>query len=35
VAFAVVMENAGYGARSAAPIAGELVTAARELGLVR
>jgi cell division protein FtsW (lipid II flippase) len=35
VAFAVVVENAGYGARSAAPIAGELVTAARELGLVK
>jgi hypothetical protein len=29
------VENAGYGARSAAPIAGELVTAARELGLVK
>jgi len=35
VAFAVVVENAGYGARSAAPIAGELVTAARDLGLVK
>ena len=30
-----IVENAGYGARSAAPIAGELVTAARELGLVK
>ena len=35
VAFAVIVENAGYGARSAAPIAGELATAARELGLVK
>ena len=35
IAFAVIVENAGYGARSAAPIAGELVTAARELGLVK
>jgi peptidoglycan glycosyltransferase len=35
IAFAVIVENAGYGARSAAPIAGELVTAARELGLVQ
>jgi peptidoglycan glycosyltransferase len=35
VAVAVIVENAGYGARSAAPIAGEVVTAARELGLVK
>jgi cell division protein FtsI/penicillin-binding protein 2 len=35
VAFAVVVENAGYGARSAAPIAGELVSAVRELGLIQ
>jgi cell division protein FtsW (lipid II flippase)/cell division protein FtsI/penicillin-binding protein 2 len=34
IAFAVIVENAGYGARAAAPIAGELVTAARDLGLV-
>jgi penicillin-binding protein A len=34
IAFAVIVENAGYGARTAAPIAGELVTAARDLGLV-
>lgn len=34
VAFAVIVENAGYGARSAAPVAGDIVTAARELGLV-
>ena len=32
---AVVIENAGYGCRTAAPIAGEIVTAARELGLFR
>jgi peptidoglycan glycosyltransferase len=35
IAFAVVVENAGYGGRAAAPIAGEVVTAARELGLFR
>ena len=34
IALAVIVENAGYGARSAAPIAGELVTAARDLRLV-
>ena len=33
IAFAVLIENAGYGSRAAAPIAGEIVTAARELGL--
>ena len=33
IAFAVILENAGYGARAAAPLAGDLVTAARELGL--
>ena len=33
VAFAVLIENAGYGARTAAPVAGEIVDAARELGL--
>jgi peptidoglycan glycosyltransferase len=33
IAFAVIIENAGYGARAAAPLAGELVSAARELGL--
>lgn len=32
IAFAVIIENAGYGARAAAPVAGELVTAAREAG---
>jgi cell division protein FtsW (lipid II flippase) len=35
IAFAVLVENAGYGARTAAPIAGDLVTAARELGLLQ
>jgi cell division protein FtsW (lipid II flippase)/cell division protein FtsI/penicillin-binding protein 2 len=35
IAFAVIVENAGYGARAAAPIAGEIVTAARELGLLK
>ncbi|HET9265481.1 MAG TPA: FtsW/RodA/SpoVE family cell cycle protein [Vicinamibacterales bacterium] len=33
IAFAVLVENAGYGGRAAAPIAGEVVNAARELGL--
>jgi peptidoglycan glycosyltransferase len=35
IAFAVIVENAGYGGRAAAPIAGEIVTAARELGLIK
>jgi cell division protein FtsW (lipid II flippase) len=35
IAFAVIVENAGYGSRSAAPIAGELVNAARDVGLVK
>jgi cell division protein FtsW (lipid II flippase) len=35
IAFAVIVENAGYGSRAAAPVAGDLVTAARELGLIR
>jgi len=35
IGFAVIVENAGYGGRSAAPVAGELVTAARDLGLVQ
>lgn len=34
IAFAVVVENAGYGGRAAAPIAGAIVTAAAELGLI-
>jgi peptidoglycan glycosyltransferase len=35
IAFAVLVENAGYGARAAAPVAGELVIAARDLGLIK
>jgi cell division protein FtsI/penicillin-binding protein 2 len=35
VAFAVVLENAGYGGTSAAAAAGEIVTAAASIGLVR
>jgi peptidoglycan glycosyltransferase len=35
IAFAVIVENAGYGAKSAAPIAGDIVTAARELNLIK
>jgi cell division protein FtsW (lipid II flippase) len=35
IAFAVLVENAGYGGRAAAPIAGEIVTAARDLGLIQ
>ncbi len=34
IAFAVLVENGQYGGRTAAPISGELVTAARELGLL-
>jgi cell division protein FtsW (lipid II flippase)/cell division protein FtsI/penicillin-binding protein 2 len=35
IAFAVLVENAGYGGRAAAPVAGELVTAARDYGLIK
>jgi hypothetical protein len=35
IAFAVIIENAGYGGRAAAPVAGEIVTAAAAAGLVR
>ena len=35
IAFAVLIEHAGYGARAAAPVAGEIVTAARDVGLIR
>jgi len=35
VAFAVIIENAGYGGRAAAPAAGEIVTAAALSGLVK
>jgi cell division protein FtsI/penicillin-binding protein 2 len=35
IAFAVVIENAGYGGGSAAPAAGEIVDAASRAGLLR
>ncbi len=35
VAFAVIIENAGYGSLAAAPVAGEIVSAAAAAGLVR
>jgi cell division protein FtsW (lipid II flippase) len=35
IAFAVIVENGGYGASVAVPIAGEVVAAARSLGLVK
>jgi peptidoglycan glycosyltransferase len=35
VAVAVILENAGYGGTAAAPVAGEIVSAAAALGLVR
>src|SRR5262249_42624742 len=35
IAFAVIIENAGYGARSAAPAAGEIVHAAALAGLMK
>lgn len=35
IAFAVLVENAGYGARAAAPVAAELVTAAKDFGLIK
>ena len=35
IAFAIILENAGYGGRAAAPVAGEIVTAAAAAGLVR
>ena len=34
IAFSIVVEHAGYGGRIAAPIAGEIVNAAREIGLL-
>jgi cell division protein FtsI/penicillin-binding protein 2 len=34
IAFAVIIENAGYGGLAAAPVAGEVVTAAASLGLI-
>jgi cell division protein FtsW (lipid II flippase)/cell division protein FtsI/penicillin-binding protein 2 len=35
IAFATVIENAGYGAQYAAPVAGEIVTAAQSFGLLK
>jgi peptidoglycan glycosyltransferase len=35
IAVAVIIENAGYGATAAAPAAGEIISAAAALGLVR
>jgi peptidoglycan glycosyltransferase len=35
IAFAVIIENAGYGGKAAAPVAGEIVTAAAGLGLIQ
>jgi cell division protein FtsW (lipid II flippase) len=35
IAFAIIIENAGYGAASAAPAAGEIVTAAAAAGLIK
>jgi cell division protein FtsI/penicillin-binding protein 2 len=35
IAFAVLIENAGYGGRSAAPAAGEIVDAASRAGLLK
>jgi cell division protein FtsW (lipid II flippase) len=35
IAFAIIIENAGYGGASAAPVAGEIVTAAALSGLVQ
>lgn len=35
VAFAVIVEHAGYGARAAAPVAGDIVSAARASGLMQ
>jgi cell division protein FtsW (lipid II flippase) len=34
IAFAVIVENAGYGGRVAAPLAGDVVTAARAAGVI-
>ena len=35
IAFAVIVENAGYGGRVAAPLAGEIVSAAQARGLLK
>jgi cell division protein FtsI/penicillin-binding protein 2 len=34
IAFAVLIENGQYGGTTAAPVAGEIVAAARQLGLI-
>jgi cell division protein FtsI/penicillin-binding protein 2 len=34
IAFAIVIEHAGYGGRTATPVAGEIVTAAGVSGLL-
>jgi cell division protein FtsW (lipid II flippase) len=35
IAFAIILEHAGYGGASAAPVAGEIVTAASQAGFVK
>jgi peptidoglycan glycosyltransferase len=35
IAFCVLVENGQYGGSTAAPLAGEIVTAARDLGIIR
>lgn len=35
IAFAVIVEHAGYGGRAAAPLAGDVVTAARATGVIK
>ena len=35
IAFAVILENAGYGGRVAAPLAGDIVAAAEAAGLLK
>ena len=35
IAFAVILENAGYGGATAAAVVGHVVTAAEALGLVK
>ena len=35
IAFAIIIEHAGYGGASAAPVAGEIVTAASQAGLIK
>ena len=34
IAVAVIVENGGYGARAAVPLAGDVIAAARSLGIV-